>query len=771
MRKYLLFFLVTIIFAITGCQEVNETGTEGNFCYENSACDAGLVCQDGQCLPTEEITPKTIVITTQEANNDLIALTKDELTFVKTPRNEKFEKDQIIAFQKNDKFKGGLVARIKSIKEDEDVLKIKYELVNPFLAIGKAKLEINRIVTEDPDSPLFIPTKEQIQKFKNLRKDDISYTKTRKFPFEKSWKGETLKFKGSLDLKYLLEATIDIDYPSSILKVLKKSEYRLNEFEVKNTFKADVDATLDIFVEKDAGFKTIEKSYSKTIVKDLSLAKFPIALPISGIQFMGNVELSLKITPEAKVQGKAHVEAYSHNTIKANLHYINGHLDKSFDFDTDNSLDETVTIEGNASITLNFVPVFKITANAGILGEFAKIEFGTEVNFTPVKLEATLKQHAHADNSEFGITARACLRADAELSLNPYAEIGFSFGKKELFSKKWNADRAAKVKGWSWLDFMTPGGYLGSSANGCHSGLVARNGKCRASEFWSVVGQGKDGLKCIQLACNEDKDCQLTESTKNNKCIAHLCRKPEDQNNGTSYEMVTIPEGDFTRGCVDGDETCKNSELPAETVHISEFKIGKKEVTIAQYNECVNAGKCKPAQTDDTNENHPVTGVTWREAYNFCNWAGQMRLPTEAEWEYAAKGTTNNKYVWGNEDPTCDLTVMENEDGEAGCGEDSPADVGSKSSDVSPFGVMDLAGNVSEWTGDLFDPSYYKDEDSLKDPRGPKNIVNGSYVTVRGGAWFSHDIEKFRNSNRQAFQATSRTNYIGFRCAKSINRQ
>ncbi len=780
MKKYLGILFVSVLFAVTGCQNANEQGTSGNACYENLACDAGLVCLDGACQPTNEINPKTVVITTMEANNDLVSANARELVFVRTERNEKFEKGQIVAFQKNEKIKGGLVAKIDSIEDSGENIKLNIKLVNPFLALGKTKLEIKRIVTENQNSDLFIPNEQQIQKFKNLRKDDLTFTKSKTLNYEKSWKGDVLKFKGSLKLSYLLEALIDVNYPGSFSEAFSASNYGVNEFEIKNTFKADVDATLDIHVEKDAGFQEIEKSYAKDIVKDLSLAKFPITLPVSAIQFMAHVDVSLKLIPKAHIEGTANVVASSYNTVKANLHYLkqkpadwDKNYNKTFDYSSTNNLTEDVRVEGTASVTLRIVPAFKITANAGFLGEFAKIEFGTDVDFTPIKLEGTLKQHLEADNNSFGVDARACIRADAELSINPYALVEMSFMGKSLYSKKWNADSAPKVKGWSWLDFFTGGGYFGSATRGCHEGLEPKNGKCRAKEFWSVVGQGDDGLKCVQLLCSEDADCQVNGDTSKDKCIRHRCTTPDDDNNNNgSYEMVTIPEGSFTRGCVEGDDLCLNSEKPAKSVQVPEFKIGKKEVTIAQYKECVNAGKCKaPVDGEyvdgDNADNHPVTNVSWEDAYTYCRWVGDLRLPTEAEWERAAKGDSNDIYVWGSDEPTCDLTVMANEEGVAGCGERSPADVGSKSSDSSSYGVMDLAGNVREWTNDYFDPSYYKKEDSVNNPKGPKKMVNShTYVTVRGGSWGSHLAKSFRNSNRAYLKYTDKTSDIGFRCAK-----
>jgi formylglycine-generating enzyme required for sulfatase activity len=780
-KKYSFFLvLVYILFTMTGCQEVDNLGTNGGVCYDNLACDAGLICLDGLCQPTNEIRSNTVVITTMEANNDLQSGSDGRvLNFLQNSRSEKFKKGQIVAFQKNEKFKEGLVARIDSTKTENGLVTLNVSIINPLLALGKVKLDIKRIISESQDSSLFIPNEEEIEAFKNLRKDDLRFSKTKDIPYEASWKGDVLKFSGTLKLSYLLEALIDVNYPGSFSEALSASNYGINEFEVKNTFNANVDATLDINVDKDAGFQEIEKSYSKDVVKDLNIASFPIPLPVTAIQFMGHVEVSLKLIPKAHIEGTANIKASSYNTIKANLHYLqqkpadwDTNYQKTFDYSTTNNLTEDVRVEGTASVAVQIIPAFKVTANAGLLGEFANIEFGTEIDFTPIKLEATLKQHLEADNNSFGVDARACLRADAELSINPYASVEMSFMGASLYSKKWNADKKPLVKGWSWLDFMVSKGYLGSSIRGCHEGLENKDGRCRAKEFWSVVGQGDDGLKCVQLLCSEDEQCQVNEATSKDKCIRNRCTTPEDAlNNNANYELVTIPAGSFTRGCVDGDTECLNSELPARSVEMPEYKIGKYEVTNTQYKACVDAGKCKAPTTEEylnaDSANHPVANVSWTDAYSYCVWAGDLRLPTEAEWEKAAKGSSNNLYVWGSDEPTCDLTVMESEDGIDGCGENSSSDVGSKSSDTSSYGVMDMAGNVSEWTNDYFDAAYYKSDDSLNNPKGPRKMVNNmTYMTIRGGSWGIHSSKTFRNSNRNYLTFTDSDSSIGFRCAK-----
>jgi len=222
------------------------------------------------------------------------------------------------------------------------------------------------------------------------------------------------------------------------------------------------------------------------------------------------------------------------------------------------------------------------------------------------------------------------------------------------------------------------------------------------------------------------------------------------------------------------DENCENDETPAKRVRLSAYKIGKKEVTVAQYKKCVEAGSCTAPElgnyVEDGRDNHPINNISWFDAQKFCAWLGggnsnNVRLPTEAEWEHAAKGDDNFIYPWGEEEPTCDLTVMEGEDGE-GCGERSTAEVGSKTTDTSPLGVLDMGGNISEFTNDYYDPSYYGQTDSISNPKGPVRPTSDStIIVVRGGNWQTHKVESFRNSKRVGITASKKSAGVGFRCA------
>jgi formylglycine-generating enzyme required for sulfatase activity len=219
--------------------------------------------------------------------------------------------------------------------------------------------------------------------------------------------------------------------------------------------------------------------------------------------------------------------------------------------------------------------------------------------------------------------------------------------------------------------------------------------------------------------------------------------------------LVSVPAGAFVMGCNDAvDHACSDDEQPKHTVTLSAFQIGRTEVTQAQYSSCVMAGACQPPSCDWNCEDteFPATCVTWAQASAFCSWAGQ-RLPTEAEWEKAARGEQGNKYPWGNNEPSCALANM------AGCG-DKPLAVGSILADASPYGALDMAGNVVELVADWYDAAYYAASPAA-DPKGPSN---GKRYGGRGGG-FKSDPQYLRASKRDWYDPTDTAASLGFRCA------
>ena len=221
-------------------------------------------------------------------------------------------------------------------------------------------------------------------------------------------------------------------------------------------------------------------------------------------------------------------------------------------------------------------------------------------------------------------------------------------------------------------------------------------------------------------------------------------------------ELVAVPGGDFLMGCNEAlDKDCSDDETPSHTLTISPFEIDATEVTQLQYTSCVVAGACEPPSCDwncDTG-NYPASCLTWGQANDYCSWANK-RLPTEAEWEKAARGDAGNVYPWGNDAPDCTLANM------AKCGE-KPMPVGSLDAGKSPYGAFDMAGNVVEYVADFYDANYYADSPAT-DPTGPET---GMRHGGRGGG-FKSDAEYVRASKRDWYDATDSAASLGFRCAR-----
>jgi formylglycine-generating enzyme required for sulfatase activity len=230
--------------------------------------------------------------------------------------------------------------------------------------------------------------------------------------------------------------------------------------------------------------------------------------------------------------------------------------------------------------------------------------------------------------------------------------------------------------------------------------------------------------------------------------------------------MVRIPAGEFVMG---SDEL--ETERPPRTVFLKAYFIDIYEVTNAQYREFLdthpNIGPpVRWADTGFNKPNQPVIGVLWDDAAAYCQWVGK-RLPTEAEWEKAARGTDGRRWPWGNVfdakigGTTFHANVVGSEDGF-----DLTAPVGSYPTGVSPYGVFDMAGNVDEWVQDLMDPNYYavspRENPVRSDPTGLSELLK----VVRGG-YFSAAPERCRTAYRRGMlPVISAVGIIGFRCAK-----
>jgi formylglycine-generating enzyme required for sulfatase activity len=240
--------------------------------------------------------------------------------------------------------------------------------------------------------------------------------------------------------------------------------------------------------------------------------------------------------------------------------------------------------------------------------------------------------------------------------------------------------------------------------------------------------------------------------------------------------MVYVPAGMFRMG---GSKDV--GELNANLQHavaLSGYCIDKTEVTVAAFKDCVAAQKCTATGVQVAMKNgcnyadqsdHPINCVDWDQAATYCRWAGK-RLPTEAEWEYAARGSDGRMYPWGNEMPSGRLLNACGDECSMGSGMYAASDgwketapVGSFPDGASPFGVLDMAGNVWEWTSDWY--GGYPAAGVVN----PKGAERGTTRVLRGGGWHSVVTSWVSAASRSWYGPSVHDSYVGFRCARGLN--
>jgi formylglycine-generating enzyme required for sulfatase activity len=229
--------------------------------------------------------------------------------------------------------------------------------------------------------------------------------------------------------------------------------------------------------------------------------------------------------------------------------------------------------------------------------------------------------------------------------------------------------------------------------------------------------------------------------------------------------LLVVPPGNFQMGSTDSDTNAQPDEKPQHTVQLDAFLIDQTDVTNKMYALCVSAGACtSPSSTSSATrpsyygnsefDNYPVINVNWNMADTYCKWAGR-ELPTEAQWEKAARGTDGYTYPWGNNTPDITLLNYNGIDGDT-------TEVGSYPKGASPYGALDMAGNVWQWMNDWYSDTYYQSSPS-SNPLGP---VSGQDRVLRGGSW-GNFYASVRSADRLRSEPTY-TNYsVGFRCAMS----
>jgi formylglycine-generating enzyme required for sulfatase activity len=240
--------------------------------------------------------------------------------------------------------------------------------------------------------------------------------------------------------------------------------------------------------------------------------------------------------------------------------------------------------------------------------------------------------------------------------------------------------------------------------------------------------------------------------------------------NSVGGQMLLVPTGQFTMG-TDHPDSAPN-EQPSGRVTVSAFYLGRFPVTNIQYEKFDSAHRSKRASW--ANDSHPVIYVSWNEAVAFCKWLSQtegkkFRLPTEAEWEYAARGTDGRMFPWGNEftsgkmanfaDARTNL-VWRDTSIDDGYAETAP--VGVFPLGASPFGIEELSGNVHEWCNDWYGPYQGKERTN---PTGPGG---GQQRVLRGGSWRSR-MASLRSVARSSNLAAFQSNDIGFRIVCECN--
>ena len=273
--------------------------------------------------------------------------------------------------------------------------------------------------------------------------------------------------------------------------------------------------------------------------------------------------------------------------------------------------------------------------------------------------------------------------------------------------------------------------------------------------------------------------CAASLGVTNDPCLAqaaHIHETPA----GTSHEMVSVPAGEFYMGVRDHP----GAILQGHEVYLTTYLIDRFEVTVTKFIAFLNASDASvPDEYGDARENitgagpfiptfpdstdHPIREISWFGAHAYCSWAG-LRLPSEAEWEKAARGADERDYPWGDDEPDRSTTNYGPDPG--GSPDDSDgyletAPVGSFSRDVSPYGVLDLGGNVREWVSDWFSDQYYPTSPYVN-PTGPEL---GTAKVTKGGSFVSYSAATVVWEHANATTPVTASWAVGFRCAKSIS--
>lgn len=309
-----------------------------------------------------------------------------------------------------------------------------------------------------------------------------------------------------------------------------------------------------------------------------------------------------------------------------------------------------------------------------------------------------------------------------------------------------------------------------------YKGIDAENKMKKINEAYAVLNNAvtrADYDLQREMAVNADRLVCANEEPETRTCphcderipvsssLCYFCGNAPDDSilaKVTAKDMVLIPAGEFLMGSPDGEGN--DDEHPQHVVSLDSYHICRYQVTNRQFARFVTDTGYDPGSNwkeyvKAEEDNHPVVNVTWIDAMAYCRWAGGS-LPTEAQWEKAARGTDGRIFPWGN---TWDASLCHmNSRGTTA--------VGAYPKGASPAGVLDMAGNVWEWCSDCYSVHYYRSS-PLKNPEGP---VSGKWRVIRGGSWGQIAAAHFRCANRKWQYPDLRNHYTGFRlCRRSIS--
>ena len=388
---------------------------------------------------------------------------------------------------------------------------------------------------------------------------------------------------------------------------------------------------------------------------------------------------------------------------------------------------------------------------------------------------STLATAPADESAEKFATGYNFLKQQKYLEARTAYEAGLQQSPANAMAHFYLGDACRGLKAWACAEehYETS---LELDAKSSVAGLAKQRG--RKAKIWRLLDEGTQALNepnassdvVAQAEGTLDIVNKLDLDDEQQARYQQLRGKINERNKGSNEKaesahfpdrsMVLVPAGEFGMGSLGGDP----DELPVHKVYLAAFFMDKYQVTVSQYTRFLEATPqdSPPEWTlmnKPTNQSRPVANVDWVDADTYCKWAGK-RLPTEAEWEKAARGTDGRVYPWGNEPPT---RFHANSGKEVWSNHSALSPVGTFEEGKSPYGIYDMAGNVWEWVSDWYDQEYYQ----LSPPQNPSGPRKGSHKVVRGGSWGSNGITDLRASNREIHVSSFRGLGTGFRCAKT----